>query len=109
MLQLDQMKVELTNMQDTMKEVVSGLGLTEKQKRIEELSREMEEPDFWDVPEKANKKTKELKDLQDTVDAAKSLQSQYEDILGLIEMGNEEGEEDKELAVEIWFWLASFI
>ena len=109
MLQLDQMKVELTNMQDTMKEVVSGLGLTEKQKRIEELSREMEEPDFWDVPEKANKKTKELKDLQDTVDAAKSLQSQYEDILGLIEMGNEEGEEDKELADEIRGDLDSFI
>ncbi|MBR5969679.1 MAG: peptide chain release factor 2 [Lachnospiraceae bacterium] len=98
MLQLDQMKSELTAQRDTLTEVVSGLEVESKKKRIEELSREMEEPDFWDVPERANKKTKELKTLQDTVAQAEGLTRQYDEILEMIDMGNEEGVEDTELA-----------
>ena len=98
MLQLDQMKSELSAQRDTLTEVVSGLEVESKKKRIEELSREMEEPDFWDVPERANKKTKELKTLQDTVAQAEGLTRQYDEILEMIDMGNEEGVEDTELA-----------
>ncbi len=53
----------------------------------------MEDAHFWDVPEKANKKTKELTDLKNAVAKINRLSSQYEDILTLIEMGNEENDE----------------
>ena len=92
-----------------LQEVTASLGVEEKKRRMEELSREMEEPNFWDNPEKANIKTKELKTLQDTVEKITHLNTQYEDILGLIEMGNEEGEEDKELANGIREDLDSFL
>ena len=53
----------------------------------------MNEPGFWDDPDKSNGKMKELKNLKDTVETINGLSSQYEDILGLIEIGNEENDE----------------
>ena len=63
MVVLDNMKVEIQNLKPTLDEVTGSLDLEGKQKRIEELNREMEEPTFWDDADKANKKTKELKTL----------------------------------------------
>ena len=59
----------------------------------------MEAPGFWDNPDYSNKKMKELKNLKDTVEQIDHLQTQYEDIETLIEMGNEE--EDETMAEEI--------
>lgn len=101
MVVLDQMKVELQNLQGTLKEVTASLDLESKSKKIEELSREMEEPTFWDNAEKANAKTKELKNLQDLVEQMKHLNQQYGDMLDLIDMSNEEGTDDNEMAAEI--------
>ena len=36
-----------------------------KEKRVEELEREMEAPDFWDDAETSQKKMKELKSMKD--------------------------------------------
>lgn len=59
----------------------------------------MEAPDFWDNPGSSNKRMKELKNLKDTVEGFQKLQTQYEDILTLIEMGYEEN--DESLVAEI--------
>ncbi len=101
MVVLDQMKVELQNLQGTLKEVTASLDLENKSKKIEELSREMEEPTFWDNAEKANAKTKEMKNLQDLVEQMKHLNQQYGDMLDLIDMSNEEDTDDNEMAAEI--------
>ena len=101
MVVLDQMKVEIQNLQGTLKEVTASLDLENKSKKIEELSREMEEPTFWDNAEKANTKTKELKNLQDLVAQMKHLNQQYGDMIDLIDMSNEEGTDDNEMAAEI--------
>jgi peptide chain release factor 2 len=93
MVQLDQMKVELQNQEADMHEAIDSLNLPYKKERIEELSREMEAPDFWNDADKANAKMKELKDDQKTVAEADGLENQYHDILDLIEMGNEDGDE----------------
>mgnify|MGYP004660037303 FL=1 len=53
---------------------------------------EMQAPGFWDDPEKSNQKMKEVKSLKDVVDTMDHLQSQYEDILTLIEMGYEDND-----------------
>ena len=66
----------------------------------------MEAPGFWDNPDYSNKKMKELKNLKDTVDQIGGLQTRYEDIETLIEMGNEE--EDESMAEEIRGELDSF-
>lgn len=67
----------------------------------------MQAPGFWDEPDLSNRKMKELKSLKDIVDTISGLESQYEDIGTLIEMGYEE--EDPEMAAEIRGELDSFI
>ena len=59
----------------------------------------MEAPGFWDDPERSNKRMKELKNMKDTVEGFRKLETQYDDILTLIEMGYEE--EDTSLIPEI--------
>ena len=52
----------------------------------------MEEPDFWNDPERSTKLMKEPKNLKDTVEGFRRLESDYEEIGLLIEMGNEEND-----------------
>ena len=66
----------------------------------------MEEPGFWDDPDRSNKQMKELKNLKDTVGVYQKLEDQYEDILTLIQMGYEEN--DESLVPEIAGELAEF-
>ena len=66
----------------------------------------MEAPNFWDNPDVANKQIKELKNLKDTVGIYDKLETQYEDILTLIQMGYEE--EDISLIPEIQAELDEF-
>ncbi len=59
----------------------------------------MEAPGFWDDPDRSNKLMKELKNMKDTVEDFRKLETQYDDILTLIEMGYEE--EDASLIPEV--------
>ena len=52
----------------------------------------MEEPDFWDVPEKAQEQMKELGDLKEDRDTYRKLVAAKEDMETLIEMGYEEND-----------------
>ena len=67
----------------------------------------MEAPNFWDDADDANRKMKILKNMKDTVELYGSLESQYEDIETLIEMGYEEP--DESLIPEVREELDSFI
>ncbi len=66
----------------------------------------MEAPDFWDDADKASASMKEVKDLKDIVARADALSTAYEDIMTLIEMGNEEG--DASLVPEVQEEFESF-
>jgi len=59
----------------------------------------MEEPGFWDNTDKAQNYMKELKGLKSTVESYQKLESEYEDIQTLIEIGYEE--EDESLIPEV--------
>lgn len=59
----------------------------------------MEAPDFWDDADKASASMKEVKDLKTIVERADNLSTAYDDIMTLIEMGNEE--EDESLVPEV--------
>ncbi len=67
----------------------------------------MEEPGFWDNPEKSQEAMKELKSLKDTVESYHKLSQAYEDVETMIEMGYEEN--DESLIPEIQEMLDSFI
>ncbi len=66
----------------------------------------MEAPDFWENAEKASADMKEVKDLKDIISRADELSGAYEDMMTLIEMGNEE--EDESLIPEIQGEFESF-
>ncbi len=64
------------------------------------MDRHLEEPDFWNDPDRSTQIVKELKNLKDTVALYKRLENQYEEIGMLIEMGNEENDPDSIPLVE---------
>ncbi|MBR6094819.1 MAG: peptide chain release factor 2 [Lachnospiraceae bacterium] len=92
MIELDAIKTELLTYVAPLAEVRDSLDLTNKEERAKELEREMQEPTFWDNPEKANAKTRELKSLKDDIEICNHLTTQINDIQDLIEMANEEND-----------------
>ncbi|WP_140398231.1 peptide chain release factor 2 [Blautia sp. An249] len=106
MVELDQFKSILSSYTEPLVEVRDSLDLANKEKRIEELEREMEAPDFWDNPERSQNMMKELKYLKDDMETYQNLQSQMEDMETMIEMGYEEN--DPELIPEIQEMLDQF-
>ena len=107
MVELDQFKYTLSTYDQTLKEVRDSLDLENKERRITELDKSMEEPGFWDDPERSTKTVREAKNLKDTVDGYKYLEQQYEDIQVMIEMGYEEN--DPAMIPEIQEMLDEFI
>ncbi|MEE3420032.1 MAG: peptide chain release factor 2 [Lachnospiraceae bacterium] len=94
MVELDPIRLELNSYDKPLVEMRDSLDLANKAKRIEELSREMEEPNFWDDPEAAQKKTIELGGLKDDVQKYEKLKGDLQDIRDAIEMTDEEPDPD---------------
>jgi len=67
----------------------------------------MEEPNFWDNPEEAQKQTIEMGNLKDDLEKYKKLEMDKEDIETMIEMGEEE--DDDSVVPEIREMLDEFI
>ena len=55
MIEFEQFKSELNTKEEPLKQLEQALDLNNKKKRIAELDRMMEEPDFWADAEKGNK------------------------------------------------------
>lgn len=93
-LELEQYKVELNSKEQALKDLGASLDLENKKKRIVELDRMMEEPNFWTDPESANKYSTEASHLKEDVKAYEELVQAYDDIGALIEMAEEEEDMD---------------
>ena len=93
-VELDQYKYELGQKEQPLKDLGASLDLDNKKKRIAELDRMMEEPDFWTDPEKANQYSTEDRRLKDEVKSYEELVQAYDDIGALIEMAEEEEDHD---------------
>lgn len=106
MVELDQFKYTLSTFEKPLVEVKASLDLDNKVRRIDELDKSMEEPGFWDNAERSAKLVQEAKNLKDTVDLFHGLETQFEDIQVLIEMGYEEN--DPSLIPEIEEMLKEF-
>jgi peptide chain release factor 2 len=75
--------------------------------KIEIYENEMTREDFWNDPDKSQEIMRELKGYKDKVDAFNQLVEEYEDVMTLIEMANEE--EDESLVEEIQDLQAAFV
>ena len=106
-IELDQYKYELGQKEQALRDLGASLDLDNKKKRIAELDRMMEEPDFWTDPEKANKYSTEDRRLKDEVKSYEELAQSYDDIGALIEMAEEE--EDQDSVAEVKEMLDDFI
>lgn len=106
MVELDQFKYTLSTFEKPLTEVKASLDLEGKVRRIDELDKSMEEPGFWDNAERSAKLVQESKNLKDTVDMVHELETQFEDIQVMIEMGYEEN--DPSLIPEIEEMLHEF-
>ncbi|WP_330364958.1 peptide chain release factor 2 [Oribacterium sp. NK2B42] len=105
-VELEQYKFELNGKEQSLKDLGASLDLDNKQKRIVELDRMMEEPDFWANPETANRYSTEARRLKDDVKAYEDLTQAFEDIGALIEMAEEE--DDQESVAEVKEMLDEF-
>ena len=63
--------------------------LVSKKEKVEEIEAIMQEPNFWDSPEKSQNYMKELKNLKDSIGEYEELKREYEDVETLLEMGYE--------------------
>ncbi|MFI3200431.1 MAG: peptide chain release factor 2 [Eubacteriales bacterium] len=99
MIELDQIKSELIPYESALIDMKSALDLENKSKKIEELERDMEAPNFWDNPQVSQNHMKFLKGLKDDLLIFQTLEQQYEDMQTLIQMGYEE--EDELLVEEV--------
>ena len=106
-IELDQYKYELGQKEQALRDLGASLDLDNKKKRIAELDRMMEEPDFWTDPEKANQYYTEDRRLKDEVKSYEELAQSYDDIGALIEMAEEE--EDQDSVAEVKEMLDDFI
>ncbi|MEE1114765.1 MAG: peptide chain release factor 2 [Eubacterium sp.] len=106
-VELENMKNELKTFDESLVEVRDSLDLASKEQRIEELERKMEEPNFWDNPDEAQKQVKELGDLKADRDTYAKLVESKEDIETMIEMGQEE--DDESMVPEVREMLDEFI
>lgn len=66
--------------------------LANKRNRVEELDKTMEEPGFWDNPEKSTAVVQESKKLKDTIERYEKLCADRDDMLVLIELAEEEND-----------------
>ena len=99
MLQFDEYKVKLNNLRPALEELSQALNLASAAQELEMLESESAAPGFWDNLEKSQKVTQRMKQLQNKLVAQKRRESQWEDLLTLCEMGNEE--EDGSLVPEV--------
>ncbi|CAG8998185.1 MAG: Peptide chain release factor RF2 [Candidatus Celerinatantimonas neptuna] len=65
-----------------------------KLERLEEVTRELEQPDIWNEPEKAQALGKERSSLEEVVGTIDTLEQGMEDVAGLVELAVEAEDEE---------------
>lgn len=106
MVLLDQYKTKVAGYVAPLERIKKSLDLDTKARKIEEMTRNMEAPGFWDDAERSQKAMKELNSLKSAFNDYDELSTSLEDVKTLIEMAEEE--DDESLVEEIEEILANF-
>jgi len=92
MLEFEQLKLRLTANETELHDLKDALGYDRLVRDIEELEAKASAPGFWDDIENSQKITQRTGKLKNTVEAYDKNCALYDDLLVLIEMGDEEGD-----------------
>ncbi|MGX3022044.1 peptide chain release factor 2 [Ursidibacter sp. B-7004-1] len=93
MFELNPIKSQLADMAQRTETLRGYLDFDLKVERLEEVNAELEQPDVWNDPEKAQALGKERVALELVVNTIKSLEQGIEDVEGLIELAIEAEDE----------------
>ena len=93
MFELEQIRLGLSGYDEKLEEMAGSLDVAGAKDKIAELEELSADPDFWNDLEKSQKTLQQLKALKNKVGKFEGLETTYEDILTLIEMGIEEQDE----------------
>lgn len=94
MLQFEELRLELLDNKDKLKELREALGLDNLKKEIASLEEQTAAEDFWGDLENSQKVLQKISQLKNKVAAYESLESSFDDTLTLIELADEEEDLD---------------
>ncbi|WP_162712562.1 MULTISPECIES: peptide chain release factor 2 [unclassified Neorhizobium] len=91
------MRAEIINIVDEIKQAISllrrHLDWDQAVRRLDWLNNKAEDPNLWNDAAEAQKLMRERQQLDDGINGVKALDQQLNDNIGLIELGEEEGDE----------------
>ncbi len=99
MLQFDEYKVKLNNLLPDLEELEQALNLETAERELDLLETESAADGFWDNLDNSQRVLQRIKQLRGKLDAQKKRRNQWDDLMTLCEIGNEE--EDESLVPEL--------
>ncbi|MEG6615142.1 peptide chain release factor 2 [Peptococcaceae bacterium 1198_IL3148] len=85
-----ELKRDIKALENRLADLRVSLDIANKQIEISKLEQQMLAPGFWDDQSEAQRVSQKLANLKDQVASFGQLQQQYEDVLVLVELGEEE-------------------
>ncbi len=92
MLQYEELRLALENMQPELHDLADALGLEKMANEVAELELKASQPGFWDNAEASQKVLQRSGALKGKIEAYHKLQSVFDDTMALIELADEEGD-----------------
>lgn len=105
--ELEQIITEMAPYEAELSALKDALNIGEAKQKVEELEEIAADPDFWNDMDKAQGVLQQTKLLKNKIDGFSALESDYEDMLTLAQMGNEE--DDESLVPEVKQMRENFI
>ncbi|MFW6070746.1 MAG: peptide chain release factor 2 [Candidatus Bipolaricaulota bacterium] len=90
----------ISELRDQLEEIGITFDLEELEEELEDLRREMNEPDFWDNPQLARKKSKLANRKEERIEGFREMREELEDVEVLYELADEEENESELEAIE---------
>ncbi|WP_115315859.1 peptide chain release factor 2 [Phocoenobacter uteri] len=94
MFEVNPIKNQLTDLTERTQVIRGYLDFDVKVERLEEVNAELEQPEVWNNPEKAQALGKERVALEEIINTIKELEQGVDDVEGLIELAVEMEDED---------------
>ena len=93
MLQFEEYKVKLNNLEPAIEELRGNLGLEQAAREVDELEMKSAQPGFWDDPEASQKVVSRMGALKEKIETFNRMYSQWEDLITLCELAIESNDE----------------
>ena len=93
MLQFEEYKVKLHNLEPAIEELRGNLGLEQAAREVDELEMKSAQPGFWDDPEASQKVVSRMGSLKEKIETFNRMYAQWEDLITLCELAIESEDE----------------